>query len=59
MEITKEEFKAYEELREEGLFNMFNVKAVCELTGLEREQVFYIMKKYEHFKAKFEGDKND
>ncbi len=53
MKITKGEFESYNELRKEGLFNMFNVKAVCNYTGLEREQVFYIMKNYEKLENKF------
>lgn len=53
MEITKEEFNSYNDLREEGLFNMFNVKAVCEYIDLEREQVFYIMKNFDSLSVKF------
>jgi len=53
MEITKEEFKSYEDLRKEGLFNMFNVKAVSDYTGLEREKVIYIMKNYASLFEKF------
>lgn len=53
MEITKEEFKAYENLRIEGLFNMFNVKAVCNYTNLTREKVFYIMKNYDELFKNF------
>ena len=43
MEITEEQFYEYEMLREEGIFNMFNVKAVCEYARLEREEVLFIM----------------
>ena len=50
MEITKEEFEVYNKLREEGIFNMFNVRAICEVTGLEREQVFFIMENYSKLK---------
>jgi len=53
MEITKEQFTKYEELRKEGLFNMFNVKAICEYTQLKREEVLFIMKHYKELKGGF------
>lgn len=46
MNITKEEFIAYEKVRQSGVTNMFNVELVSELSGLSREQCFEIMKNY-------------
>jgi len=45
-DITKEQFIAYESVRQSGVTNMFDVKYVCALSGLERSQVMQIMNKY-------------
>ena len=47
IEITKEDFEAYEDVRVSGATNMFNVKAVEMLSGLDREKIIAIMKNYE------------
>jgi hypothetical protein len=46
--ITKEKFKAYEEVRSEGLTNMFDVKNVVALSRgfLTRDDILEIMKNY-------------
>jgi hypothetical protein len=44
--ITKEEFEKYENLRQSGVINMFDVKTIMFITGLEIEQVLYIMDNY-------------
>ena len=46
MEITKEEFKAYESVRSSGVTNMFDVATVKNLSGLSKEQIQFIMKQY-------------
>lgn len=46
MEITKEDFRAYEEVRSSGVTNMFMLSVVSELSGLDREQILEIMKRY-------------
>jgi len=53
MEITKEEFEAYEKVRASGVTNMFAVNVVCELSGLDREKVMEIMKTYQKLMDKF------
>lgn len=53
MEITKENFKAYEAVRESGVTNMFAVKLVSELSGLTREQILYIMENYDELCKKY------
>jgi len=52
-EITKEEFEAYERVRSSGVTNMFMVTNVCNLSGLEKEQVMEIMKNYEELAEKY------
>jgi len=51
--ITKEEFLAYEEVRESGKTNMFMVNIVEILSGLPREKIFEIMKNYGDLKEKY------
>jgi hypothetical protein len=46
MEISKEEFDRYENVRESGVTNMFNVSNVAALSGLHKEKVISIMKNY-------------
>jgi len=53
MEITKNEFERYEEIRVEGTTNMCLVGNVVALSGLSREQVLFIMKNYEELRNKF------
>lgn len=45
-EITKEDFEAYEEVRKSGVTNMWAIRTVEELSGLEREQITAIMQNY-------------
>lgn len=44
--VTKDEFLAYEAVRLSGATNMFMVNVVCDLSGLERGQVLYVMEHY-------------
>lgn len=44
--VAKEDVQAYENVRQSGLTNMFDVKTVCRLSGLSKEKVFIIMDKY-------------
>jgi hypothetical protein len=49
--ITKEKFEKYVEALDSGITNVFNVKKVCALSGLTRDEVMDIMSnygKYEH-----------
>jgi hypothetical protein len=56
MTITKKEFESYEEVRESGKTNMFDVRMVEALSGLPREKIFEIMKTYGTLKAKYIGN---
>ena len=45
-EISKEQFEAYVDVQESGVTNMFDVKTVGQLSGLEKEQIMKIMTDY-------------
>lgn len=47
IEISKEDFKAYERVRKSGVTNMFMVSNVCAYSGLSREKVLAIMEGYD------------
>jgi hypothetical protein len=51
--ITQEQFKAYESVRQSGVTNMFDVHVVSNLSGLCRDTILLIMKNYETLKEKF------
>jgi hypothetical protein len=46
IEITKEDFEAYEAVRESGVTNMFAVDVVEDLSGLSRQKITAIMGHY-------------
>ena len=52
-EITREQFEAYVDVQESGVTNMFDVKYVMELSGLEKEEIMTIMKSYGELKEKY------
>ncbi len=54
-EITKEEFQAYEEVRASGVTNMYMVSVVEDLSGLEKDTIFAIMKHYTDLNIKYPG----
>ena len=53
-EITKEQFEAYVNVQESGVTNMFDVKTVGDLSGLEKEEIMEIMKNYGTLKDKYD-----
>ena len=53
-EITKEQFEAYVDVQVSGVTNMWNVKLVGELSGLEEEEIMKIMKNYRTLKDKYD-----
>ena len=53
-EITKEQFEAYVDVQMSGVTNMWNVKLVSELSGLEEEKIMTIMKSYGELKDKYD-----
>ena len=52
--ITKEQFEAYVDVQMSGVTNMFDVKTVGELSGLEKEEIMVIMKNYGQLKEKYD-----
>jgi len=46
LEITKEEFQAYEEVRASGVTNMWDTKYVSLISGLDRLTILDIMRHY-------------
>jgi len=52
-EITQEQFEAYVDVQESGVTNMFDVKTVGQLSGLEKEEIMTIMKSYGELKEKY------
>lgn len=53
-EITKEQFKRYVSVQMSGITNMFDVKTVGQLSGLEKEEIMTIMKSYGELKEKYD-----
>ena len=53
MSITQEEFDAYEEVRQSGVTNMFNVSVVSDYSGLSREKIIDIMSNYQALCIKY------
>lgn len=57
IEISKDEFLAYEGVRVSGVTNMFMVTTVCDISGLDRDVVMEIMKNYTELANKFLEEK--
>ena len=54
-EITKEQFEAYVNVQMSGVTNMFDVKTVGQLSGLEKEQIMTIMTSYGELQDKYDN----
>ena len=54
VEITKEQFEAYVDVQMSGVTNMFDVRTVQSLSGLEKEQIMTIMQHYGELKDKYD-----
>ena len=52
--ITQDEFNAYEDVRESGVTNMFNVSVVSDYSGLSKEKIIEIMSNYEILYNKYD-----
>ena len=53
IKITKAQFNRYEGCRLSGATNMFDLRNVKMLTGLNEEQVMTIMENYSELKEKY------
>ena len=51
--ITQDEFDAYEDVRISGVTNMFNVSVVSDYSGLSKEKIIEIMTNYEILNNKY------
>jgi len=57
--ITEEEFQAYEGVRASGVTNMWMVSVVEDLSGLDRDTIFAIMKHYGELELKYPSVRRD
>ena len=55
MKITKEQFEAYKDVQYSGVTNMFDVRTVSELSGLDRATIMKIMSEYPELASKYGG----
>jgi len=46
MDITKDEFDTYEDIRKSGLTNMFDIKNIMNMSGMSKDKIIYIMSNY-------------
>ena len=46
MEVTKQQFEAYERVRASGITNMWDVRRVKRLSGLSQATIHEIIKRY-------------
>ena len=53
IEITKEQFTAYVRVQKSGVTNMFDIRNVTALTGLNKEQCLEIMSNYGELDKKY------
>ena len=51
--VTQDEFDAYEDVRISGVTNMFNVSVVSDYSGLSKEKIIEIMSNYEILNKKY------
>jgi len=56
MNITRDEFNAYERVRRLGVVNMFDVKKVGQLSGLTRSKIIGVMKDYGKLRDRFDAE---
>jgi len=52
-EITKEQFAAYVRVQKSGVTNMFDIRNVTALTGLDKNQCIAIMEQYNELDKKY------
>lgn len=53
MEITKKEFESYLKVRDSGAINMFDVRKVGELSGLDKDTIIQIMRNFSVLEKKY------
>ncbi len=53
IEITKDQFTAYVRVQKSGVTNMFDIRNVTALTGLDKNQCIAIMEQYGELDKKY------
>ena len=53
IEITQDDFQAYEDVRESGVTNMFDTSVVSDYSGLSRDKIVSIMQNYSALRDKY------
>ena len=53
IEITQEDFQAYEDVRESGVTNMLAISTVSDYSGLSRDKILNIIKNYSALRQKY------
>jgi hypothetical protein len=55
MTITQEQFEAYEDVRQNGITNMYDSIAVQVLSGLSQPEIKAIMADYSALRERYQG----
>ena len=58
MNITQEQFESYVDVQESGVTNMFDVRTVSSHSGLDKQEIIYIMGHYSELLEKNWNDGN-
>ena len=53
MNITQDQFDAYEDVRESGVTNMFDWRTVSDYSGLNKQDIMTIMQNYGELSKKY------
>ena len=54
VDITKDQFEAYVRVQNSGVTNMFDIRNVTALTGLNKNQCVTIMENYSELEEKYQ-----
>ena len=54
VDITKDQFEAYVRVQKSGVTNMFDLRNVTALTGLDKNQCVTIMENYSKLEEKYQ-----
>lgn len=54
-DISKSEFESFVRVRDSGVTNMFDTRAVSQFSGLDKEKIISIMKNFNSLSRKFPG----
>ncbi len=54
-DISKSEFQSFVRVRDSGVTNMFDTRAVSQFSGLDKEKIINIMKNFNSLSRKFPG----